>query len=78
MRVAKPRALRPLIYYTTRRPRTCRPSTWSTPAQFGVTGTLRGRQIDEPVAPVCQGSARLAAAEQVMFFAFIRPQRAPS
>jgi len=67
-----------LIYYTTRRPRTCRPSTWSTPAQFGVTGTLRGRQIDEPVAPVCQGSARLAAAEQVMFFAFIRPQRAQS
>src|SRR4029078_10081771 len=30
-----------LIYYTTRRPRTCRPRTWSTPAPFGVTGHLR-------------------------------------
>jgi len=66
-----------LVYYTTHGPRACRQSTWSTPAQFGVTGMLRGRGIDEPVAPVCRRSPpMLAAAEQVMFFAFVRPQRA--
>jgi hypothetical protein len=66
-----------LVYYTTHGPRTCRQSAWSTPTQFGVKGTLRGRKIDEPLAPVCRRSPpRLAAAEQAMFFAFIRPQRA--
>jgi hypothetical protein len=66
-----------LAYYATHHPRTCRQSTFSTPAQFGVTGTLRGRRIAEAVAPICRRSpARLAAAEQEMFFAFVRPQRA--
>ena len=65
-----------LVYYATHGPRTCPQSAWSTPAQFGLTGTLRERKIQEPLAPVCQGSPRkLAAAEQVMFDAFIRPQR---
>jgi hypothetical protein len=66
-----------IAYYATHHPRTCRQSDFSTPAQFGIKGTLRGRRIDEPVAPVCRRSPpMLAAAEQVMFFAFIRPQRA--
>jgi hypothetical protein len=66
-----------IAYYVTHHPRTCRQGDWSTPAQFGVKGTLRGRRIDEPLAPVCRRSPpRLAAAEQVMFFAFVRPQRA--
>lgn len=66
-----------IAYYATHHPRTCRQSDFSTPAQFGVKGTLRGRKIDEPLAPVCRRSPPgLAAAEQAMFFAFIRPQRA--
>lgn len=63
-----------LVYYATHHPRTCRQSDFSTPAQFGVRGTLRGHRIAEAVAPICRRSpARLAAAEQIMFFALIRP-----
>jgi hypothetical protein len=62
-----------LVYYATHGPRTCRQSTWSTPAQFGVRGTLHGRRIVEPVAPICRRSPpMLAAAEGVMFRALAR------
>jgi hypothetical protein len=63
-----------IAYYVTHSPRTCEQSLWSTPAQFGVKGTLRGRRIDEPVAPVCRRSPPgLAKAERVMFDAFLPP-----
>jgi hypothetical protein len=66
-----------IAYYATHHPRTCSQNLFSTPAQFGVRGVLRGRRIAEAVAAVCRKSPpRLAAAEQVMFFALIRPQRA--
>jgi hypothetical protein len=62
-----------IAYYVTHGPRTCDQSFWSTPAQFGVKGMLRGRRIDEPVAPICRRSPRgLARAERVMFDAFSR------
>ena len=62
-----------IAYYATHGPRTCGQSDWATPAQFGVKGTLRGRRIDEPVAPICRPSPPgLAQAERVMFDAFSR------
>jgi hypothetical protein len=66
-----------IAYYATHHPRTCSQNLFSTPAQFGVRGTLRGRRIGETLAPVCRKSPpMLAAAERVMFFALIRPQGA--